>query len=171
MFRNLKKINLDVYKSCYNAWLVGTAGLRTAAPDFLEIACIQNVVVSYHNLIVYINNIQCDDDIEEDFIEKNKFFECTEIIGQSLDVIKQISIFTEDKELFTEGVKINEFGQFMEVMSCFDDLLCKMTGGSKKAHDLIHEYWSKKTKENDDLEVLWEKLENLEELDYFDEKF
>lgn len=167
MFRNLKKINLDVYKTCYNDWLVYTAGLRAVAPDFLDIACIQNVVVSYHNLIVYINNIQCDDDIEEEYIEKDKFFECAEVIGQSLDVIKQISIFTEDSELFTEGVKINEFGQFMEVMSCFDDLLCKAVGGSKKANDLIHEYLSKKNKKNDDLDILWEKLENLEELEQF----
>lgn len=167
MFRNLKKINLDVYKSCYNAWLVGTAGLRAAAPDFLNLACIQNVVVSYHNLIVYINNIQCDDDIEEDYIEKDKFFECVKTIDQSLAVIRQISIFTEDKELFTEGVKINEFGLFMEVMSCFDDLLCKTVGGGEKAHDLICEYRSKKIKKNDDLEVLWEKLENLKELELF----
>ena len=167
MFRNLKKINLDVYKTCYNDWLVYTAGLRAVAPDFLDMACIQNVVVSYHNLIVYINNIQCDDDIEEEYIEKDKFFECVEVIGQSLDIIKQISIFTEDKELFTEGVKINEFGQFMEVMSCFDDLLCKTVGGGEKAHDLIREYRSKKIKKNDDLEVLWEKLENLKELELF----
>lgn len=165
MFRNLKKINLDVYKSCYNDWLVYTVGLRTVAPDFLDIACIQNVVVSFHNLIVYINNIQCDDDIEEFYIEKDKFLECAEAIGQSLDVIKQISIFTEDKELFTEGVKINEFGQFMEVTSCFDDLLCKAVGGSKKANELIHEYLSKKIKKNDDLDTLWEKLENLEEME------
>lgn len=171
MFRNLKKINLDVYKSCYNAWLVGTAGLRAAAPDFLEIACIQNVVVSYHNLIVYINNIQCDDDIEEDYIEKDKFLECVKTIDQSLAVIRQISIFTEDKELFTEGVKINEFGLFMEVMSCFDNLLCKTVGGDEKAHNLIHEYRSKKTKKSDDLNILWEKLENLEELRLFNEKF
>lgn len=167
MFRNLKKINLDVYKSCYNDWLVYTAGLRTVAPDFLDIACIQNVVVSFHNLIVYINNIQCDDDIEEEYITKEEFIECVEAIGRSLDVIKQISIFTEDKELFTEGVKINEFGQFMEVMSCFDDLLCKTVGGGEKAHDLIHEYWSKKIKKNDDLDDLWEKLENLEEMELF----
>lgn len=169
--KNLKKINLDVYKTCYDDWLADTANLRAVAPDFLDMACIQNVVVSFYLLIVYISNIQCDDDVKEAYIGKKRFLEYVEVISQSLTVINQIQLLTENKELFTEGVKINEFGIFMEVMSCFADLLCKTVGGGKNAHDLIHEYWSKKTKENDDLEVLWEKLENLEELDYFDEKF
>lgn len=169
--KNLKKINLDVYKTCYDDWLADTANLRAVAPDFLDMACIQNVVVSFYLLIVYISNIQCDDDVKEAYIRKKRFLEYVEVISQSLTVINQIQLLTENKELFTEGVKINEFGIFMEVMSCFADLLCKTVGGGKNAHDLIHEYWSKKTKENDDLEVLWEKLENLEELDYFDEKF
>lgn len=165
--KNLKKINLNVYNSCYNDWLTDTAGLRAVAPDFLDMACINNVVVSFYLLINYINNIQCDDDVKEAYIRKEKFLEYVEVIGQSLATIRQISIFTESKELFTEGVKINEFGLFMEVMSCFADLLCKTTGDDKSAHDLIHEYWSKKIKKQDDLEILWEKLENLEELELF----
>lgn len=79
--KNLKKINLNVYNSCYNDWLTDTAGLRAVAPDFLDMACINNVVVSFYLLINYINNIQCDDDVKEAYIRKEKFLEYVEVIG------------------------------------------------------------------------------------------
>lgn len=161
--KNLKKINLDVYKTCYDDWLADTADLRAIAPDFLDMACIQSVVVSFYLLIVYISNIQCDDDVKEAYIGKKKFLEYVEVISQSLAVINQIQLLTQNNELFTEGVKINEFGIFMEVMSCFADLLCKTVGDSKKAYELVSKYWSKKNKKEDDLDILWENLENLEE--------
>lgn len=162
MLKNLKEIDLKLYRTCCDEFYTYTMPLREVAPDFLDLACINNVVVDFYLLINRISCAQACREKEEEYLKKYEFSKYINTLLESLMTIHQISVFTKDSSLFDKGVEINEFGLFMEVMSCFADLLNKTVGGSKETNGLINEYLSINNKERD-LDLLWEKLKNLED--------
>lgn len=163
MLKNLKEIDLKLYRTCCDEFYTYTMPLREVAPDFLNLACINEPVVSFYLLINRIACAQACRDKEEEYLKKYEFSKYINTLLESLTTIHQISILTKDNSLFDRGVEISEFGLFMEVLTCFVDLLNKTVGGSKETNELINEYLSIKNKERN-LDLLWEKLISMEEV-------